>query len=118
MAYTDLFNETLDDLAATLATITGLRVVTEPRSINPPCVFLDAPSFDAHNYNIVKMSFPVRVIGQGPADLNGLRILMNIAAQLLSKNVAVTDGRPATITIGGQDFASYDLHVSIQGQTA
>lgn len=118
MAFTDLFNETLDDLATTLGTITGLRIVTEPRAINPPCVFIDAPSFDAMNYNIVKMSFPIRVIGQGPADLNGLRVLLNIAAQLLAKNVAVTDGRPSTLTIGGQDFASYDLHISIQGQTA
>ena len=30
MAYTDLFNEAIDDLSATLATITGLRVVTDP----------------------------------------------------------------------------------------
>ena len=36
MAYTDLFNEAIDDLSATLATISGLRVVTDPGKINPP----------------------------------------------------------------------------------
>ena len=30
VAYTDLFNEALDDLAAKLNTVTGLTVVTEP----------------------------------------------------------------------------------------
>jgi hypothetical protein len=38
MAYTDLFNEALDDLAAKLATVTGLVVVTDPRNIKPPAV--------------------------------------------------------------------------------
>ena len=118
MAYTDLFNEALDDLATTLGTITGLRVVTEPRAINPPCVFLDAPTFDAHNYNIVRMTFPVRVIGQGAADLNQLRLLLSIASQLLTKNVAVLDGRPSMLTIGGQDYASYDLNIAMQAQTS
>ena len=118
MAYTDLLNETLDDLSANLATITGLRVVTDPRFINPPCVFIDAPSFTAWNYNIVKMSFPVRIIGSGPGDLNNLRNLLASAAAVLSKNVAVTDGRPTYVTIGGQEYAAYDLTIPIQGQTA
>lgn len=117
MAYTDLFNVTFDNLAAKLQEITGLRVVTEPRGINPPCVFIDAPSFEAWNGNIAKMTFPVHVVGVGMADLNTLRTLMNIASKLLNKNVAVTEGRPSSLTIGGQDFATYDLRISIQGQT-
>jgi hypothetical protein len=118
MAYTDLFNEALDDLAATLTTITGLRVVTDPKAINPPCAFLDAPSFDAFNYNIVRMTFPVRVIGSGPVDLNGLRVLLNLAAALLTKNVAVLDGRPSVLNIGGQDYGAYDLTIAIHAQTS
>ena len=117
MAYTDLFNVTLDNLAAKLQEITGLRVVTEPRGINPPCAFIDAPSFEAWNGNIVKMVFPVHIVGVGFADLNTLRTLMNISSKLLNKNVAVTEGRPSTLTIGGQDFATYDLRISIQGQS-
>jgi hypothetical protein len=62
VAYTDLFNEALDDLTATLQTVTGLQVVNDPRNIVPPCAFIDAPSFEAFNYNIVKITFPVRLI--------------------------------------------------------
>ena len=58
VAFTDLFNECLDDLAAKLATISGLQVVTDPRNLVPPCVFIDAPTFQAYNGNIVKMSSP------------------------------------------------------------
>jgi hypothetical protein len=117
MAYTDLFNEALDDLTATLETITGLRVVTDPKAINPPCVLLEAPSFEGGNYNIMRMTFPVRVIGSGPVDLNGLRVLLSISAALLTKNVAVLDGRPSTTNKGGQDYGSYDLTVAMQAQT-
>lgn len=117
MTYTDLFNTTLDNLATTLNTITGLRVVTEPRGINPPCVFIDAPSFEAWNGNIAKLTFTCHVIGTGPSDLNALRTLLNISSKLLNKNIAVLDGRPSSLTIGGQDFATYEIRIPIQGQS-
>ena len=41
-AYTDLFNEAIDDLTATLHTISGLQVVNDPRNIVPPCILIDA----------------------------------------------------------------------------
>lgn len=116
MAYTDLFNEAIDDLAATLGTITGLRVVTDPRYISPNCCFIDAASFDAWNGNIVKMIFPVTLIGSGPGNLDVLRPLLAMAAQLLTKNVAVTSGRPGTLEVGGQQYAAYNLSISLQAQ--
>lgn len=118
MAYTDLFNETLDDLSAILGTITGLRIVTNPQNLNPPCVFMDAPSFEAFNGNIVRMSFPIKVIGNGPANEATMRQMLNTSALLLNKNVAVTEGFPSSITLGGQEFATYNLNINIQGQTA
>lgn len=116
MAYTDLFNEAIDDLSATLATITGLRVVTDPQKINPPCVFMDAPSWESFNGNIVKMNFPIRVFSLGPTNLDVLRSILAICAQLMAKNVAVTDGRPVSVVIGGQEFPAYDLTIPLQAQ--
>jgi hypothetical protein len=118
VAYTDLFNEALDDLTATLQTVTGLQVVNDPRNIVPPCAFIDAPSFEAFNYNIVKITFPVRLITLGPGNLDAQRSLMNMAAKVLGKNVAVTSGRPTIAVIGGSELAAYDLTIEMQAQTA
>lgn len=118
MAYTDLLNEALDDLSTTLGGITGYPVVNDPRNINPPCVLVAAPSFDAFNYNIVTVVFPVTLIGSGPGNLDALRGLLEMAAKLLARNVAVTTGRPTTVAIGGGEYPAYDLTVRMQAQTA
>jgi hypothetical protein len=112
----DLFNEGLDDLAATLATITGLRVVMNPKDINPPCVFLNAPTIDAFNYNIARMEVPVDVITLGPASLDALRDVLAIVAKLMKKNVAMTDARPAVFEVGSQSYASYRVTIPMQVQ--
>lgn len=117
MAYTDLFNEAIDDLRTTLATISGLPVATDPRHVTTSCVFIDAPSFDAWNYNIVRLDFPVKVIGSGPGNLDALRDILAIVAKVLAKNVAVKSGQPTVTSIGGQDYPSYDLTISMQAQT-
>lgn len=117
-AFTDLFNECLDDLAAKLGTITGLQVVTDPRNLVPPCVFIDAPTFEAFNGNIVKMIFPIRCITLGPGNLDAQRSLMNLAAKVLNANVGVTSGRPTMAIIGGLEMPAYDLSLSIQAQTS
>jgi len=116
--YTDLFNEAIDDLALTLETVTGLRVVFNPEQLNPPCVFLDAPDFEALSSTIVKMSFSVKVLTLGPGNLDGLRNVLSMSAALLASNVAVKSGRPGFVTVGGQTFAAYDLTVDLQAQGA
>ena len=118
VTYNDLFNEALDDLAATLGTITGLQVVTDPRNLKPPCVFIDAPSFEAFNANIVKLTFPVKVLILGPSNLDAQRSLLAMAAKCLNKGIAVTDGRPTIAVIGGVELPAYDLTVTMQAQTA
>jgi hypothetical protein len=117
-AYTDLFNEALDDLTATLTAVSGLQVVNDPRNLVPPCVFIDAPSFDAFNYNIVKLMFPVKIITLGPANLDAQRSLLNIMSKVLAANIAVTDGRPITTIIGGVEYPSYEVTANLQAQTA
>ena len=115
-AYTDLFNETLDDLSSVIASRTGLPVVTDPRNLQPPCVFIDAPRFTAWTNIVAKMDFPVRVISLGPNNLDAHRNLLNLAAQLLVAGIGVTDGRPTVAIIGGVELPAYDLTVSIQAQ--
>ena len=118
VAFTDLFNEALDDLTATLTAVSGLQVVNDPRNLVPPCVFIDAPSFDAWNYNIVKLMFPVKIITLGPANLDAQRSLLNIMSKVLAANIAVTDGRPTNTLIGGVEYPSYEVTANVQAQTA
>jgi len=118
VAFTDLFNEALDDLTATLTAVSGLQVVNDPRNLVPPCVFIDAPSFDAWNYNIIKLMFPVKIITLGPANLDAQRSLLNIMSKVLAANIAVTDGRPTSTLIGGVEYPSYEVTANVQAQTA
>jgi hypothetical protein len=118
--YTDLLNEALDDLTATLTAIQSLRVVNDPTKIVPNCVFILAPSFTtvAGNGNIVRVDFPIKVIGSGPAGLPVLREILQITATVLGSTVIVMSGRPGTLEVGGQEYPCYDLAVGMQAQTA
>ena len=118
--YTDLFNEALDDLSATLTAVSGLRVVNDPTKLVPNCVFIQAPSFTtiAGNGNIVRMDYPIKIVGSGPAGLPVLREILQIAATVLGSTIIVMAGRPGTLEIGGQEYPCYDLSVGLQAQTA
>ena len=118
--YTDLLNEAIDDIAATLTAVTGLRVVTDPTKLVPNCVFLLAPSFTtfAGNGNVVAMDFPLKVVGSGPAGLPVLREILQVAATVLASKIIVLSGQPGTIDIGGASYPCYDLTVKLQSQTA
>jgi hypothetical protein len=118
VAYTDLLNEGLDDLADFLGDVTGLRVITDATKIVPNCCFIDAPSFEAWggNGNIVKLSFPVKILGSGPVGLPVLRQLLSITAKVLGSGVIVMRAAPSTFAVGGADYPCYDLFIAIQAQ--
>ena len=114
--YSDFLNDAFDDLVTILQGITGLRVVDDPRNISPPCAFVDAPSIESFNYNIVKMTFPVTLISTGPGNLDALRQLLNLTAALVTKNIAVMSASPKVVTLGGQEFAGYEVIIPLQAQ--
>jgi len=116
-AYTDLFNSSINTLASTLNAITGLVCITDPRNVQAPCILLDAMSFTAFNSNIVDMSIPVMVISLGPSNADAYRNCLNIAAKVLAAKVAVTDGRPSTLSIGGVDYPALSLNIQMKAST-
>jgi len=120
MAYTDLLNKGIESLTTTLTAVSGLRVVNDATKIVPNCVFIDAPSFTtvAGNGNVIRMDFPVRIIGSGPAGLPVLQNILSIAAAVLASPIIVMAGRPSSLEIGGALYPSYDLDCAIQTQTA
>jgi hypothetical protein len=121
MAYTDLFNEAIADVSATLTAVSGLRVVTDPTKIVPNCVFLDAPSFTtiAGNGNIVRMEFTVKVIGTGPSKpASTAKTVKHDAAAVLASPIIVMSGQPGAVELGGATYPCYNLQMALQAQTA
>ena len=118
MAYTDLFNEAIDDVAATLTAVTGLRVITDATKIVPNCVFIDAPSWEtqAGNGKVIEMSFPIKVIGSGPAGLPVLRQILGICALVQSSKIIVMSGQPGSVEIGGATYPAYNMTMSLKAQ--
>jgi hypothetical protein len=47
-----------------------------------------------------------------------MRSLLNTASKVLTKNVAITAGRPTTLEIGGVMLPAYELTAEMQAQTA
>lgn len=121
MAYTDLFNEAIDDLKATLQTVSGLPVVDNPQNaagfVNG-FVLMQAPSFESFNYNIAKLTFELLIVLPAQGNLSTLRRGLQIAASLMALKIAVMSGRPAVADIGGADSPAYALTVVLQAQTA
>lgn len=116
-AFTDLFNEALDDLTATLTAVAGLQVCNDPRNLVPPCALIEAFTFEGYNYNIAKLGFTIRLVTLGPGNLDAQRSLLNMASKVLAANIGVLEGKPTTAIIGGAEYAAYDLFGSMQAQT-
>jgi len=114
--YTDLFNAALDHLVTTLSAVEGLVVVDDPRNIQPPCVLVNAPSFStpAMANKFVKLQFPIQVLTLGPFNLDAQRNLLNQTALIMGAGIAVTDGRPISMDIGGTLVPAYELTVNMQ----
>ena len=115
--YTDLFNTAINNLATTLNAVSGLVCITDTRNVQAPCILLDAMSFTAFNANIVDISIPVTVISLGPSNADAYRNALNVAAKVLAAKVAVTDGRPTTLTIGGVDYPALSLNIQMKAST-
>jgi hypothetical protein len=118
--YTDLLNEAIDDLTQRSQPSRVCALSMTQQNLCQIAVFMQAPSFTtiAGNGNIVRVDFPIKVVGSGPAGLPVLREILQISATVLGSSVIVMSGRPGTLDIGGQEYPCYDLAVGMQAQTA
>lgn len=110
-ATVDAFKLGYDNVVDKLQTITGLKVFDDPRNLNPPCAFVDAPVIRMNSNLVFDMTFTVRIIGTGPADYKCLAKLLELADLVRRAQIGLTDVRPAVTTIGTQDYASYELTI-------
>ena len=117
MPYFDLFNEAMNSLQFELQNATGLNVVTDPERINPPCVLINAPTWEAINWNVVRIDYPIQVITQGVGDIYSLQTVLAMCANILGMKSGVKDGRPNIIDVGGTQMPCYDITISVEAST-
>ena len=108
----DLLNEGYDDLVAALGTATGLTIVDDPRNINPPCILIQAPSFQMHTNVVTEMQFQLTVIGFGPGNRNALKQLLALADKIREAKLGLLSGRPVVQQIGGAEYPAYELSIN------
>lgn len=108
----NMFNQGYDDLVTKLGTATGLTIVDDPRNINPPCILLQAPSFQMHTNVVAEMQFQLTVIGFGPGNRNALKQLLELADKIRETKLGLTVGRPIVQQIGGAEYPAYELSIS------
>ena len=119
MAYTDMFNVAFDKLKTSLATVSGLPVVDNPQNaagFANGFVLIQAPSFQAFNFNVAKLSFEIQIILPPQGNLSVLRRGMQIAAALMALKIGVLSGRPGMVEIGGTESPAYLITLDMEAQ--
>lgn len=114
----DIYNGAFDNLVTTLGLISGLPVTvsSDPRNINPPCVLVDAPSFAMMTTDVAQMDFTVKILTIGPGDRKALSKLLELSDKIRAAGIGLVDGRPTVTSLGGLEFASYDLTIRTKMQ--
>lgn len=106
-----MLNGVLSDVAAALSAL-GLRVVSDPRNLRPPCVIVQAPSFTVRTDEIREVTVAVQIVAPGPGNLDALLLLLD-DADLIAASMNVTDGRPSIVSSGSADYPAYDLTLKV-----
>lgn len=107
----DLLNQGYDQFVTALNTATGLTIVNDPRNINPPCILLQAPSFEIRTNVVAEMQFQLTVIGTGPGNRNALKQLLSLADLVREAKLGLTVGRPVVQQIGGAEYPAYEMSI-------
>lgn len=119
MAYTDQFNVAFDKVKASLQTVSGLPVIDNPQNaagFANGYVLIQAPSFQAFNFNVTKLSFEIQIVLPPQGNLSALRRGMQIAAALMALKIGVLSGRPGMVEIGGTEAPAYLITLDMEAQ--
>jgi len=118
MSATGVFAEAQAALASRLDALSIVNTA-DPRNARPMSVLIEPPSFTAFTYNVLKMTFTLRVLAAPPGNQDAIDYLYTTIDTIINTTtIDVLDGRPSMTTIGGQDIPSYDLTVAVATQRA
>lgn len=89
-------------------------VVTDPRSIRPPVVFVDIPSVvRVISSTIVELEVPIHLLAPPPGNATSLEFLLGKVDEAIATDLLITAGVPETFSVGGQELPSYQLTTRI-----
>jgi hypothetical protein len=96
--------------------LTALNIVsvTDPRNARPLTVLINPPTFDAFTYNVGDIRFELLILAAPPGNQDAEDYLITTADTIMASTVlAVTGGRPVSVTVGDQQIPAYSLTVAI-----
>lgn len=105
-----------DSRTAIVNALTALGVVsvTDPRNARPLTVLINPPTFDAFTYNVGDIRFELLIVAAPPGNQDAEDYLITTADTIMaSTTLAVTGGRPVSVTVGDQQIPAYSLTVAI-----
>lgn len=91
----------------------GLRVVADPRNIQPPCVIVEAPSISrGPSTHVLELEFPIAVVAPPPGNRDSALWMLSIADEIAGI-YPIRDGAPGSYTIGTTELPAYLLTITI-----
>ena len=91
-------------------TAAGYVPVTDPRNARPLTVFVDLPTADGFNNNILDCTIELRILAAPPGNQDAADWLLTAADTLhQSASLALVAVQPGSINIGEQIIPTYDL---------
>jgi len=108
---------TREELVEALAA-TGLRVVTDVRNINPPCVLVGVPfaiEAAALDWCNVAMQYPVSVVAPPPGNDDAIAWLLDHLPAVM-KAVSGTTADPTIIDVGDVQLPAYTTNVPVRAK--
>lgn len=95
-------------------TALGVVSVTDPRNARPLTVLINPPTFDVFTYNVGDIRFELLILAAPPGNQDAEDYLITTADTIMaSTTLAVTGGRPVSVTVGDQQIPAYSLTVAI-----
>lgn len=110
-----IFIEARNSVQTTVEAL-GYKVVTDARNLRPMTVLMNPPTFDCFNLNIADITFELSILAAPPANQDALDWLLTQCDTIMDSALAITQGRPGSINIGGQDLPCYDLTVRVSAR--
>lgn len=92
----------------------GIRAVTDPRNVTPPCVLVEPPVITAvQSAHLVQLEVPISVIAPPPGNRDAIMGMLR-TVDLVIASVPVQNGAPGVYVAGNTELPAYNLNTTIQ----